>query len=42
VIRVSRGNFDPANFTEVERMTGGTGSYLIPAIRDWTDCSATT
>ena len=33
VIRVSRGNFDPASFAEVERMTKGTGSYLIPAIR---------
>lgn len=33
VIRVSRGNFDPANFTEVEHMTGRTGTYLIPAIR---------
>jgi hypothetical protein len=33
VIRVSRGNFDPASFTEIERMTKGTGTYLIPAIR---------
>jgi hypothetical protein len=32
VIRVSRGNFDPARFAEVERMTAETGSYLIPAI----------
>jgi hypothetical protein len=32
VIRVSRGNFDPASFAEVERMTNETGSYLIPAI----------
>jgi hypothetical protein len=32
VIRVSRGNFDPASFTEAERMTGRTGAYLIPAI----------
>ncbi|MDQ2812203.1 MAG: hypothetical protein M3Z75_10090 [Actinomycetota bacterium] len=33
VIRVSRGNFDPANFTEVERMTAETGTYLTPVIR---------
>src|SRR5713226_2340266 len=33
VIRVSRGNFDPARFAEVERMTRETGKYLIPAIR---------
>jgi hypothetical protein len=32
VIRVSRGNFDPARFEEVERMTRDTGGYLIPAI----------
>jgi len=31
-IRVSRGNFDPARFAEVERMTHETGAYLIPAI----------
>ncbi len=33
IIRVSRGNFDPARFTEVERMTHDTGTYLIPAIK---------
>ncbi len=33
VIRVSRGNFDPARFAEVELMTRNTGVYLIPAIR---------
>lgn len=32
VIRVSRGNFDPAKFADVERMTEQTGTYLIPAI----------
>jgi hypothetical protein len=32
VIRVSRGNFDPARFSEVERMTRDTGTYLVPAI----------
>jgi hypothetical protein len=32
VVRVSRGNFDPARFAEVERMTRDTGTYLIPAI----------
>lgn len=32
VIRVSRGNFDPARFEEVDRMTKETGKYLIPAI----------
>jgi hypothetical protein len=32
VIRVSRGNFDPVRFTEVERMTRDTGTYLVPAI----------
>lgn len=32
VIRVSRANFDPARFEEVEQMTRDTGSYLIPAI----------
>ena len=32
VIRVSRGNFDPARFAEVERMTHQTGTYLTPAI----------
>jgi hypothetical protein len=32
VVRVSRGNFDPARFEQVEQMTRDTGSYLIPAI----------
>jgi hypothetical protein len=32
VIRVSRGNFDPVRFAEVELMTRDTGKYLIPAI----------
>ncbi len=33
VIRVSRGDFDPARFAEVDRMTRDTGTYLIPAIK---------
>jgi hypothetical protein len=33
VVRVSKGTFDPARFTEVERMTRDTGVYLIPAIK---------
>ncbi len=33
VIRVSRGNFDPAQFEEVSRMTKETGKYLTPAIQ---------
>jgi hypothetical protein len=32
VVRVSRGNFDPARFEQVEQMTRDTGRYLIPAI----------
>jgi hypothetical protein len=32
VIRVSRGNFDPARFPEVHEMAVATGRYLIPAI----------
>jgi hypothetical protein len=32
VIRVSRDNFDPARFAEVERMTHQTGTHLTPAI----------
>lgn len=32
VVRVSRGNFDPARFAEVQAMTVATGRYLIPAI----------
>jgi hypothetical protein len=31
IIRVSRGDFDPARFAEVARMTRDTGTYLIPA-----------
>lgn len=33
VIRVSRGNFDPARFEEVNRMAKEIGTYLIPAIQ---------
>ena len=33
VIRVSRGNFDPKRFADVERMARDTGVYLIPAIK---------
>jgi hypothetical protein len=33
VIRVSRGDFDPARFDEVEQMTRDTGEYLAPAIK---------
>jgi hypothetical protein len=33
VIRVSRGNFDPRRFAEVDQMTRDTGRYLIPAIQ---------
>jgi hypothetical protein len=33
VIRVSRGNFDPARLPEVTRMAQDTGAYLTPAIR---------
>jgi hypothetical protein len=32
VVRVSRGNFDPSRFAEVDEMTTATGAYLIPAI----------
>lgn len=32
VVRVSRGNFDPARFAEVQAMTVATSRYLIPAI----------
>jgi hypothetical protein len=32
VIRISRVDFDPARFAEVERMTRDTGTYLVPAI----------
>jgi hypothetical protein len=34
VVRVSRGNFDPARFQEVQRMTLDTGNYLIPKIKE--------
>jgi len=33
VVRISRGEFDPARFAEVERMARDTGLYLIPAIK---------
>jgi len=33
VVRVSRGNFDPSRFADVEHMTRETGNYLIPAIK---------
>jgi len=33
VIRVSRADFDPRRFSEVDRMTRETGSYLMPAIK---------
>jgi len=33
VVRVSRGNFDPSHFAEVDRMTRDTGTYLVPAIK---------
>lgn len=33
VVRVSRGDFAPARFPEVDAMTRETGTYLIPAIR---------
>lgn len=32
IIRVSRANFDPGRFAEVDRMARRTGDYLIPAI----------
>ncbi len=34
VVRVSRGNFDPARFSEAREMTVATGRYLIPAIKE--------
>jgi hypothetical protein len=34
VVRVSRGNFDPARFPEVRAMTIATGRYLIPPSRN--------
>ena len=33
VIRVSHGDFDPARFEEVDRVTKETGTYLIPSIQ---------
>lgn len=33
VVRVSRGDFDPANLEAVKRMAVETGAYLVPAIR---------
>ena len=33
VVRVSRGNFDPARFAEVQAMNVATGRYLRPAIK---------
>jgi quinol monooxygenase YgiN len=33
VIRISRGNFDPARFDEVQAMTASTSRYLVPAIK---------
>jgi hypothetical protein len=32
VVRVSRGNFDPARLAEVQAMNARTAEYLIPAI----------
>jgi hypothetical protein len=34
VVRVSRGDFDPTRFSEVQAMTVATGRYLIPAISE--------
>jgi quinol monooxygenase YgiN len=34
VVRVSRGNFDPARFTEVHEATVATVSCLVPAIKE--------
>lgn len=33
VVRVSRGNFDPARFAEVARANRETEAYLVPAIK---------
>ena len=33
VVRVSRGNFDPARFGEAREMSVATGRFLIPAIQ---------
>jgi hypothetical protein len=32
-VRVSRGNFDPSRFADVQRMTRDTRAYLVPAIK---------
>jgi quinol monooxygenase YgiN len=34
VVRVSRGNFDPARFAEVRETTVATVSYLVPAVKE--------
>ncbi|HXL93134.1 MAG TPA: hypothetical protein VN969_29760 [Streptosporangiaceae bacterium] len=34
VVRVSRGNFDPARFPEVQEMSVAAVSYLVPAIKE--------
>ena len=33
VVRVSRGDFDPTRFAEVQAMTVATGRYLVPDIK---------
>jgi hypothetical protein len=33
VVRVSRGNFDPARFAEVHEMSIAIGTFLVPAIK---------
>jgi hypothetical protein len=33
VVRISRANFDPARFAEIQEMTMATGRYLIPAVK---------
>jgi len=33
VVRISRGNFDPARLEEVQAMTAATSRYLVPAIK---------
>jgi len=33
VVRISRGNFDPARFDEVQAAIASTSRYLIPAIK---------
>ena len=33
VVRVSRGNFDPGRFAEVDAVNTKTSEYLIPAIK---------